>query len=192
MDVWWMLDLSLIRDVVTIIGVLVAFSYYLMTLRNQNMQRNAQLFMEYHDKISSDPLKTKQWEVMSWEWEDFKDFEAKYGELPDITTIFSDPKNPIVNLVDVLGYYEGLGVLMSRNHLDIELISRLGGYLTWLWEKYEAIIYEWRRQAKWPYLWVEYEDLYLKVREYRERATSVNEMTAGFESRRKALGLTAY
>lgn len=82
--------------------------------------------------------------------------------------------------------------MMSRNHLDIELISRLGGYLTWLWEKYEVVIYEWRRHTNSPYLWVEYENLYLKVREYRQRATSVTEMTAGFESRRKALGLDTY
>jgi hypothetical protein len=187
-----MLDLSLIRDVVAILGVLVAFSYYLLTLRNQNMQRNAQLFMDYHNKITSNPLKDQLREVMSWEWQDKEDFEAKYGKLPDPETFFADPENPLLNLVDVLAYYEGLGVLMSRNHLDIELISRFGGYITYLWEKYEGIIYEWRRQAEMPYWWVEFENLYLKIREYRERATSVTEMTAGFESRRKALGLTAY
>ena len=70
--------------------------------------------------------------------------------------------------------------------------SRLGGYITHHWEKYEGILYEWRRRANFAYWWVEYEDLYLKILEYRERATSVTEMTAGFESRRKALGIADF
>lgn len=77
MSVMLMLDLSLIRDIVAILGALVSFSYYLLTLRNQNTQRNAQLFMDYHDKITSEPLKTQQREVLSWEWEDHKDLEDK-------------------------------------------------------------------------------------------------------------------
>ena len=41
-----MIELSVIRDLVAIFGVIAGFSYYVVTVRNQNRARQAQLFMQ--------------------------------------------------------------------------------------------------------------------------------------------------
>ena len=187
-----MIELTLIRDIVAILGVLAAFTYYAITVRHHDRQRNTQLFMDYHAKINSEPLRSKQIEVMRWEWEDIDDFEAKYGKLSNADGLFKNPDSKIMTLLDVMNYYEGLGVLISKNNLDLEMVSRFGGYLPYLWEKYEEVFYSWRKRADWMSLFVEFEDLYLRIREHWKSTSVVTNMVATFKSRRKTLGLPVY
>ena len=188
-----MIELSIIRDLVAIFGVIAGFSFYFITVRNQNKQRNAQLFIPYHDRIMSNPLKNKQSVIMSWKWDDYDDFEEKYGKLPDASNFFVDAESPLWNLFDVLAYYEGLGVLTSKNHLELEMVIRFnGGLITRFWEKFEELIYEWRKRQSLLNWWVEFENLYLKIREYWKRNTVVIDMVATIKSRRQALGLPTY
>ena len=187
------MELSLIRDIIAIFGVIAGLSYYVITVRNQNKQRNAQLFIQYHDKIMSNPLKNKQSIVMSWKWENYDDFEEKYGKLPDASNFYVDAESVLWNLFDVLAYYEGLGVLMSKHQLDLEMVIRFnGGLITRFWEKFESLIYEWRRRQNLLNWWVEFENLYLKIGEYWKRNTVVVDMVATIEPRRQALGLPKY
>ncbi len=80
-----MIELSTIRDLVAIFGVLAGFSYYVLTVRaNQRNQqltletRQAQLFMKIYTAYSSKEIPEAYGEMMTWEWKDFDEFTKKY------------------------------------------------------------------------------------------------------------------
>lgn len=71
--------LQMARDVVAIFGVIAGFTYYLMTMRNQNKTRQAQLLMGPYEAYRS-PESRNQWsEIINQEWDDFDDLWEKYG-----------------------------------------------------------------------------------------------------------------
>jgi len=179
--------------VLTGIGIIVSILYYTNVLRNQNTQRNTNLYLEYFNRIFSDPLKSQFYKIMTWSFEDYDDFEKKYGKLPDGEDWFHIvTKEPMKDFVDVLFHNEVLGVLWSTNTIDIEMVARMSEPITAFWSKYEELIYEWRRRTNLPLAWVEFEDLYLRLLEYSEKHNPVSDMVVTFKSRRKALGLPTY
>ena len=48
-----MIELSVIRDLVAIFGVIAGLTYYMTTVRNQNRTRRAQLYMQIFNRLSS-------------------------------------------------------------------------------------------------------------------------------------------
>lgn len=79
-----MIELSVIRDLVAIFGVIAGFSYYVMVVRNQKETRQAQLFMQLFQTYVTKEWMTDNWELMTMEWDDLKDFFDKYDSSVDI------------------------------------------------------------------------------------------------------------
>jgi hypothetical protein len=70
----------------TAITVSIAAIYYTMTLRytrrNQDLQletRQAQLFTQIALTQVKPEVLSDYFEILNWEWEDYADFERKYG-----------------------------------------------------------------------------------------------------------------
>ena len=164
-----MIDISMIRDLVAIFGVIAGFSYYVMTVRNaqknQRLQletRQAQLFMPIYSTYQSEDHIKAVSEIMKWEWEDYDDYMAKYGS----------EANPEAYMMyrKVFGYLEGLGVLVRRGLIDPSLVDDLmSGLIIGYWEKFEPIFVERRRQLNWPQVGEQIEYLYNQVRPIAER-----------------------
>src|SRR4030066_2315537 len=88
-----MIELSTIRDLVAIFGVVAGFSYYVLTVRiNQRNQelslkaqqqtletRQAQLLMSLYQRWQEPEFQDAFYELLSWEWRDYDDFWEKYG-----------------------------------------------------------------------------------------------------------------
>ena len=99
-----MIELSVIRDLVAIFGVLAGFSYYVMTVRSQQKNqeisqknqeltletRQAQLFMNIFNNFSSKGYQKDLENILAWEYDNYEDFFAKYGAdvNPDDHSIF--------------------------------------------------------------------------------------------------------
>jgi len=188
-----MIQIEYLPIVLTGIGIMVSMLYYAGVLRNQNTQRNTSLYLDFFNKIYSEPLKSQFYEVMCWSFDSFDDFESKYAKLPNRDNWYNQEREePIQALVDVLFHFEMMGTLWSTNTIDIPMISRMSDFIISFWQKYEALIYEWRRRGNLYYAWVEFEELYLRILEYQREHSPVSDMIATFESRRKALGLPTY
>ena len=79
-----MIELGMIRDLVAIFGVIAGFTYYVITVRNQNQTRQAQLFMQlFRDYTAKDRWK-EAWTLTSMEWDDYEDFTRKYDSSVNI------------------------------------------------------------------------------------------------------------
>jgi len=153
-----MVELTVVRDLVAIFGVIAGFSYYMMTVRHQNISRKAQLFMEmYRDFKRPDVQKAYSDVVYVWEWENYEDFQKKYGRLSNW-----DEFNKYMLVYSI---YEGLGVLIYRNLIDVKMIDELmRSYVMNFWEKIGPIMVEVRTRYDAPLAaeWTEY--LYEEVK----------------------------
>lgn len=74
-----MVTLDQVIYVLPLLGIAVSILYYAMVLRNSNRTRSAQLFMSLHSIMSDKEGMSAYLETMYMEWEDYADFERKYG-----------------------------------------------------------------------------------------------------------------
>ena len=79
-----MIELSVIRDLVAIFGVLAGFSYYILTVRNaqrnQRMQletRQTQLYMQLFKELYTPEFWKLYLELSRIEWENLEDFRRR-------------------------------------------------------------------------------------------------------------------
>jgi len=160
--------LSMVRDIVTILGVVGGFTYYVMTVRssqrNQTLSlkaqeqaletRQAQLFMYIYDKWSSREFIEVRNEYETWEWTDYDAFFYKYLSNTEASTLFSQ----------AACMFEGIGVLIKRKLIDPTMVDDLmsGATLTG-WEKFGSIVKERRVRENKPYYFEFWEYLYDEV-----------------------------
>ena len=160
-----MVELSTIRDLVAIFGVIAGFSYYVLTVRgarkNQQLQletRQAQLFTQMISQYSQ-PSMT---ESMSF-WS-----HLEITSVEELAELFLNPETSKM-LVRWGLYLEGIGVLVKENLLDIKFIAQLiGGDVKNCWEKIAPYMDEFREKAKAPRGFIEFEYLYNEVMKYAE------------------------
>jgi len=151
-----MIELGMIRDLVAIFGVIAGFSYYVMTVRHQNTSRRAQLFMEMYRDFKNQEVQKAFFDIANiWEWENYGDFIEKY----DFTSNWEEARKMAI----MIGIYEGLGVLIYRNLIDIKMIDELmRSYIILFWEKVLPLIPEMRKGNPLVAEWTEY--LYNEVK----------------------------
>jgi len=136
-----MIELSVIRDLVAIFGVIAGLAYYVMTVRNQNRTRQAQLLWSIYDNYRSIESRRQSMEIHGWEWEGIDDFFEKYGQQnnPEAWTLWTTKA----------ALFNGIGILLKRNLIDIRLLDDL---LTnsvdrhWNAIKMGPILLEWRKR----------------------------------------------
>jgi hypothetical protein len=122
-----------------------------MTVRHQSSSRKAQLFIEmYQDFKRPDVQKAFNDIVNVWQWESYEDFMEKYG---------LSNWDEFYKYMLVYSIYEGLGVLIYRELIDVKMIDELmRSYITRFWEKIGPIMVEARARLNLPLVaeWTEY------------------------------------
>ena len=122
-----MVDYQTISIVFTGLSISLAAFYYISTLRNnektQRQQletRQAQLFMSLYQTFSS-PEFIKNWDHVNWRME-FEDWEASFNKI-------HPKKNPEERAIwfSVAAFFEGVGVLVRRELIDLSLVDDLLG-----------------------------------------------------------------
>jgi len=156
---------------VTAISVSVAAIYYMFTLRinmktqglaletqQQNLEtRQAQLFMGIYQSFYSKDL---------LDLEPFLD-KIKFEKAEDYTEMQKNGGMEYKAFGAYGSYYEGIGVLVRENLVDIRLVSQLmSGNIIWFWERFKQGWIDSRRVFNWPRLCVELEYLYNRIIEY--------------------------
>ena len=113
-----MIELSTIRDLVAIFGVLAGFTYYVLTVQNaQKTQqlaldtRKTSIYLQMYGTITPE-LIDRVAKMNSWEFTDYNDFYLKYGDK------FSEWES-------VFQRYNGIGLLAKRDQVDLNLIFKL-------------------------------------------------------------------
>jgi hypothetical protein len=145
-------SLQMIRDVVTIFGVIAGLTYYLLTVRNANKARKTQIVMQLRNDIQSRENNLENTKLYFMEWDSFEDFYTKY----DATV---NPENYALR-AHLWGFYESVGYMLYQGLIDVETVYNiLGSYQTLVtWNKFRDVILEQRKFYDNPhwYRWFEY------------------------------------
>jgi hypothetical protein len=148
---------DIVIDIIPILALAAAITYYVYISKSQNKTRKAQLFMQIYSRFQDKEFLRQNIEIMNMEWTDFNDFWEKYGLIvnPEATSV----------IFSVGTYFEGIGVLVNEKLIDVKLVDDLmTGLIVRYWEKMEPIIKKQRALFNWPeaYEWTEY--LYNKIK----------------------------
>jgi hypothetical protein len=135
-----MVDLAEIQAayyMVAATGVLVAAIYYIMSLRNNNKTRQAQLLNSIQRDISDYQGWLRGRELSYMKWSSYDDFERKYG---------SD-NNPTAYAMRLTNWYwqNNLGVMLKQRLVDEDMVyDTFGSSIIISWIQWETIIKEQR------------------------------------------------
>ena len=157
-----MIDAQTISIVIAAASIVIATIYYITIVRNANRTRQAQLFMQFHSKGMDKELIKDMTEInLSWAWKDVDEFFQKYGPEtnPDAWAKF----------VSVWTYYEGVGTLVKKNLINVEIIPEiLAIAIVDFWEKIQPVANQYSQQLRRPQAFDGTETLYRKIRRANE------------------------
>jgi hypothetical protein len=165
--------IAYIAQIVGVVGTLTAAFIAVRSYINANKRaedarareletRQAQLFMNIFQTTTSIEWITVAEEMIHlWKWRDFEDFDTKYGEIAN--------NEAAGKMNAVLGYWNGVGVLVRRQLIDPDLIYDMKRLtVIELWDKFSPIINEWRRRYSAPQIYIGMEELVRELRRIRE------------------------
>ena len=175
--------IEVIALVLTGLGLTASIIYYATIMRNANETqrlqletRRMQLIMDIDQEMKSYETYNKIIELINMEWENYDDFERKYGS-------DNNPDN-FAKRYSVLYRLNSIGILVRDGFFDAETVYDLLGDLStiWLWKKFEPIIRETRFRYNVPLALNEFEYLYVEAKKLYPNFSSLNEF---LEARQK-------
>ena len=164
-----MVSLEIIGLIFTGLSISISIIYYASVLRNQNKTRQAQFFKQFSDRLH-EPKTLSLWVQMTrWEWEDFEDFERKYGSI--------DHPDQFGERYSFWAMLNDLGWLVEKGIIGIgDVDTLIGPMIYWTWEKFEPVIVESRRVYHYPDQYRSWETLTQKVIEYRKKQNTYRDI----------------
>jgi hypothetical protein len=153
------LDMGEITNVVTVLGILIGIFFGLRQLKDIVKSRNTDLFVDLYNQLTSREFQRMYNDVVyKYTWRDYDDWLSKYG--PDSN------QEAWADFNSVGYFFDGIGVLVYRNLIDIQLVDDLmSSAVIWLWEKVGPIVKERRIKRNRPQIWEWVEYLYYKIQE---------------------------
>jgi len=149
-----MVDIPTISAIVVAAGVLVGLFFTLLELRHLARTRKTDVIMRIYDRFSSREMVDAIYSV---------------GELR-VRSGAPMPQEKMVGIVQVSTLFEGLGVLLEKGLIDIELVDSLfGPSLDALWEPIRPFVYSTRESLKQPFMFSHFEYLHNRLNDYRKK-----------------------
>ena len=147
-----MVDLQTFSIMIASASVVAGVIYYALQIRNQNRMRQTDLTMRlYIQHIGSKEFMNSLWQVTTREEKDYTEYIKKYGA---------------VELLQISVFAEGVGYLLHRKLIDVDMAKQLFGEpLKLVWEKNEPILKEMHADKC---FWFEYLYNEMKKREQRQ------------------------
>jgi len=171
-----LVDLQTLFGYLTPISLTIGVIYHIMTLNNTRKTqqqaletRQAQLFMQAYNKFIDKEFQQNFMDIVfQHEWDDYDDWWEKYG--PATNSEESSKR------ASVFSYFEGLGVFVEQNLIDIELVSRLGSQnINLCWEKYGPLWEEYTKRTGSPYTYEYMEWLYNELKTKRHKIPVISQ-----------------
>ena len=156
-----MLDIPSISAIVAAVGVLIGVALAVLELRNLVKQRKSDLLMRLHLAFSTKETSEAVLKYMSIEYKDYDDFVEKYG------SPFAE--GPVQTVFVMVGnFFEGIGVLLKRKLVEIELVTELFA-VEMFWLKWKPLVEGTRKQFNNPQLLVGFEYLYNEAKKREQK-----------------------
>ena len=141
---------------------MIALIYYALQIRNQNRNRELQIFMDIFKSISSEENQRTWAELLYAEFTDYEDYMKKY----DSST---NPEH-YGKRGSVWWNYNAIGFLLKRGHVSIdEVLDLIGTQAVLLWDKWGDMIFEVRENQGISNYFTGFEHLVNEIKKFREQ-----------------------
>lgn len=148
-----MLDIPTVSAIVVASGVLVGLFFTLLELRHLARTRKTDVIMRIYDRFSS---------------KEMVEAISSIGQLK-LRPSESLPYDGMTGVVQVSTLFEGLGVLLEKGLIDVELVDSLfGPSLDTLWDPIRPFIYGTRKSLNQPFMFSHFEYLHNRLNQYRK------------------------
>jgi hypothetical protein len=115
------------------IGVGVAAVYYIITLHNNNVNRQAQLLTSIYKDFAGEWIINNYFETLSYQFKDYQDFNSKYSSVAN--------RDAFVKICSILNFFDEVGVLLKQGLIDESLVfDMMGGSVMYQWYKYRVVV----------------------------------------------------
>jgi len=147
-----LIDIPTASAIIVAVSVVVGLGFTLLELRHLARTRRTDVIMRIYDRFGSREMVEAINSVGR--------LKAQDVEFP--------PKGGLTGVTQVAIVFEGLGVLLEQDLIDIELVNSLfGPTLVSLWEPVQPIIQGMRKSLNQPFFFSHFEYLYNRLNEYR-------------------------
>jgi hypothetical protein len=148
-------DITTIATLVTTVSVVMGVIFALLELRHLTATRKTEIIMKIYERFGTREVVEAINRVGNAKFENIADYNKKYG-FTDITQIAE--------------LFEGVGVLLEQNLIDIKMVDRLfGPSLNLLWVRMKPVLYAMREGLKEPFFFSHYEYLVNRLDSYRKK-----------------------
>jgi hypothetical protein len=150
-----MVDIQTVSIATASAGVFLAAIYYIFQIRHQTKIRQTDLIMRLYSNFGSREFQEDWWKVAAREYKGFDDYARQYGW---------------AETVEIGTFFEGIGILLKRKLVDIQLVDDLFTTPTKMaWEKMKPLVEDSRKHWNSPaaYEWFEYLYNEMKKREQK-------------------------
>lgn len=150
-------DLTSVSALVAAASVVAGVIYFVFQFRQQTKIRQTDLVMRLYATFGGEDFQQAALKVMKLDYKDYNDYVKKYG--PPGT------EEPIpMALIRIMYFYEGVGILLRRKLVDIELVAQLfGPNIRWQWRKIKPLIESFRKLLDAPGMANSFEYLYNQI-----------------------------
>ena len=164
-----MIDVQTISMASAAIGILIGVVNWIRKSSTAEKQRQteietrqAQLFMQIYDHFNATEFSIQYVKILfHWEWKDFEEWWQKYGPETNVEENAA--------FASAARYYEGVGVLVKKRLIDINLVGELmSSYVIRFWEQMEPAIKGVRERLNWPQLFQGFEYLYNELKKLEQ------------------------
>jgi hypothetical protein len=150
-----MIDISTISAIVTTGSVIVGVAFTLLEIRHFNKTRKTEIIMKIYERFGSKEIVEAMNKVGASKFESFEDYSKKYG---------------ITDITEIAVLFDGIGVLLEQNLIDIKMVDQLFGTTIYLlWNKIEPVIEAMRKGLNEPAFFAHFESLINQLNVHRKK-----------------------
>jgi hypothetical protein len=153
-----MVDITEVSAIVAAAGVIVGVVLTVLEVRNLVKQRQTDLIMRLYSHFGSKEIQEAYFAVRTMEFKDYDEYMKKYGP----------PTGPTMAQVGM--FFNGIGVLLQKKLVDIELVDVLfGAEVKLAWKAAKVILDGRRRDLNEPKIYEGFEYVYNEVKKREQR-----------------------
>jgi hypothetical protein len=148
-----LIDVETVASIVTTLSIVIGVIFTILEIQHLGKTRKTEVIMKIYERFGTREIVEAINRVGSAKLENIADYNKKYG--------FTD-----VTLIAEL--FQGIGVLLEQNLIDIKMVDRLfGPTLNSLWIRMKPVLYAMREGLKEPFFFSHYEYLINRLNSYR-------------------------
>jgi hypothetical protein len=149
-----MIDIPTVASIVTTVSIVVGVVFTILEIRHLARTRKTEVIMKIYDRFGTREVVEAINRVGNAKFENIAEYGKKYG---------------FTNVTMIAELFEGIGVLLEQNLIDIKMVDKLfGPTLNLLWVRMKPVLYAMREGLKEPFFFSHYGYLINRLNSYRE------------------------